>query len=289
MQKKLSTYLHSAIGVVVLFLFVLSSSAYCQEPKTGRATIVNYAQPLPTNSPHSLNVWCEYVFSGQPISCTVEIGSFPNWNSGGHLHNTGRLGSTISPAIGPAPGTFTLTTTAVAQEECLLVCPQPTAENTCDGPSFWVGDGWPDVNLLWTGEHTDVMYYNGAPPTPGAPNNNHGTIDHNHYMQSGPALDLLDAVNTYRNTHGYPPPPQPPLVCVNDQSLPWGGLFDVNQNWMGPHDSHRVGTSADVNKASGQCPYDLVLSEMESACEQNNANPLSTGIHNPGPHVHCEW
>ena len=38
------------------------------------------------------------------------------------------------------------------------------------------------------------------------------------------------------------------VVHFNDMSLPWGGLFDVNQNWRLPHRGHRYGTNADVSK-----------------------------------------
>lgn len=33
---------------------------------------------------------------------------------------------------------------------------------------------------------------------------------------------------------------------VNDMSLEWGGLFDVQNNWSPPHSQHRVGIHADI-------------------------------------------
>jgi hypothetical protein len=36
-------------------------------------------------------------------------------------------------------------------------------------------------------------------------------------------------------------------LCVNDLSLPWGGLFDIGNNWGPPHGLHRIGKSADFN------------------------------------------
>jgi hypothetical protein len=35
-------------------------------------------------------------------------------------------------------------------------------------------------------------------------------------------------------------------IRVNDISLDNGGLFDVNNNWSNPHQSHRMGTNADI-------------------------------------------
>jgi len=47
------------------------------------------------------------------------------------------------------------------------------------------------------------------------------------------------------------------LIRVNDTSLEWGGLFDVDNNWTPPHTQHRVGIHADVeidsNDVLGSC------------------------------------
>ena len=34
---------------------------------------------------------------------------------------------------------------------------------------------------------------------------------------------------------------------LNDFSLVWGGLFDINNNWSTDHKSHRFGQDADIN------------------------------------------
>jgi hypothetical protein len=33
---------------------------------------------------------------------------------------------------------------------------------------------------------------------------------------------------------------------VNDMSLPWGGLYDIGNNWSTPHRTHRLGFEADI-------------------------------------------
>jgi len=40
-------------------------------------------------------------------------------------------------------------------------------------------------------------------------------------------------------------------IAVNDMSLPYGGIFDLNQNWQGPHFSHSQGTAVDVRGNGG--------------------------------------
>lgn len=37
-------------------------------------------------------------------------------------------------------------------------------------------------------------------------------------------------------------------IRINDLSLPQGGLFDINNNWMLPHSWHRLGKSVDVSR-----------------------------------------
>ncbi|MEK7287395.1 MAG: hypothetical protein AAB091_02375, partial [Elusimicrobiota bacterium] len=37
---------------------------------------------------------------------------------------------------------------------------------------------------------------------------------------------------------------------INDMSLVFGGLFDVNHDWKPPHNLHRVGRSVDVDRCA---------------------------------------
>jgi hypothetical protein len=48
-----------------------------------------------------------------------------------------------------------------------------------------------------------------------------------------------------------------PVLYLNDASLEWGGLFDVNGNWQtGYHSKHRMGRVIDIraNTAPGAMP-----------------------------------
>lgn len=67
--------------------------------------------------------------------------------------------------------------------------------------------------------------------------------DHNHYGTS----DLIDAIYAialnYVDRGGE-------IIWINDMSLPWGGLFDINGDWEPPHDSHRIGENVDL---AGRC------------------------------------
>ena len=39
-------------------------------------------------------------------------------------------------------------------------------------------------------------------------------------------------------------------VGINDMSLPRGGLFDLNGDWITPHQTHREGKNADIRSTN---------------------------------------
>jgi len=38
------------------------------------------------------------------------------------------------------------------------------------------------------------------------------------------------------------------ILTITDMSLPWGGLFDVDETWTPPHTRHRNGRSVDISR-----------------------------------------
>lgn len=65
-------------------------------------------------------------------------------------------------------------------------------------------------------------------------------------------------------------------LSINDLSLLWGGLFDINNDWSPPHQTHRFGTDADINRVDGggvfaNCPDDEMLEQ--SIKETNRSLP----------------
>lgn len=85
----------------------------------------------------------------------------------------------------------------------------------------------------------------GDPPHP-HPHNHYGTSTFNKVLEKI-AQQYYDEFSCYEEaedgTHlGYQP------IGVNDMSLPYGGVFDVNQNWKTPHSSpgHHKGLAADI-------------------------------------------
>jgi hypothetical protein len=67
------------------------------------------------------------------------------------------------------------------------------------------------------------------------------TLAHNHYGTSEVGNGALAIAKTIFKEFGK-------KISINDMSLPWGGLFDINGDWLTPHTSHRRGMSVDINR-----------------------------------------
>jgi hypothetical protein len=93
----------------------------------------------------------------------------------------------------------------------------------------------------------------------------------NHYLTSGAIAELKDLANIYTalNPGG--------ILYLNDASLVWGGLFDVdvvNSPWSRPHAGHQKGTSLDIRAANsgpnneGSVPATLFSKFIKDATNQ---------------------
>ncbi|MBI4716123.1 MAG: hypothetical protein HY760_09360 [Nitrospirae bacterium] len=70
-------------------------------------------------------------------------------------------------------------------------------------------------------------------------------------------------------------------LSINDLSLSWGGLFDINNDWVLPHQTHRFGTDADINRTDGggvftNCPDDKDL--IQSIDKVNRLLPVGKAV-----------
>lgn len=102
-------------------------------------------------------------------------------------------------------------------------------------------DGKPNDTMVAIGYQVPP----GDPPHP-HPNNHYATSEFNKALEKI-AQQYYDEFSCYEDaedgTHlGYQP------IGVNDMSLPYGGVFDVYQNWKTPHSSpgHHKGLAADI-------------------------------------------
>ncbi|MEW6068696.1 MAG: hypothetical protein AB1610_10455 [Nitrospirota bacterium] len=65
-------------------------------------------------------------------------------------------------------------------------------------------------------------------------------LTENHYGTENTLWLLLDLAMGYFETGSG-------TLRINDISLEWGGLFDIDANWATPHKSHRTGKNVDVD------------------------------------------
>ncbi len=78
----------------------------------------------------------------------------------------------------------------------------------------------------------------------GGTQNHHGPPgwqeDHNHFCMPEVANAIFEIAEEYVDSGGE-------RIYINDLSLPYGGLFDIEGNWQTPHSEHRLGNNADIS------------------------------------------
>ena len=72
------------------------------------------------------------------------------------------------------------------------------------------------------------------------------TPDNNHWIQAEAADSLQRAAGAFRSAEWNR---GREVMRMNDISLPFGGLFDIDGNWRSPHGSHRTGKDVDIENA----------------------------------------
>jgi hypothetical protein len=169
-----------------------------------------------------------------PEGCTVNFKVEPVENSGGHSHHDdSRRKGTVTPP--------TLTIPAGSLEPVYALY----SSSDISGQEKIIAE----VNGVKKGETTiqvkvpDLMpldslsWYNltGADAISSHPANHYGT-NSTKVAVYNMASDYWNEIRT--------------RLGINDMSLEWGGLFDVNENWSSPHSLHRTGESVDIDRCA---------------------------------------
>ena len=77
----------------------------------------------------------------------------------------------------------------------------------------------------------------------------------NHYGTPGTNSSLSSIAQEYRSKTG-------DRLYINDQSLTWGGLFDISGQWSPPHAEHRDGKKADISATSETLKHEETFVEI---------------------------
>jgi hypothetical protein len=80
--------------------------------------------------------------------------------------------------------------------------------------------------------------------------------NHNHHLTNAAALIIWRLAADYYNNQVLNGVTSPTLLHLNDASLKWGGVFDIDADWVPEHKEHRRGTVVDVraNSSPGAIP-----------------------------------
>lgn len=142
-------------------------------------------------------------------------------------------------------------------------------------------------NDIYWSDHPEIWEQVGGNTT------NHGSNQYNHWMKSYPAYSLFYCTYEYLSVY-----PQG-KICTNDMSLPFGGVFDINQNWNAPHTFHKKGDTVDVpTTLAAQCPSNYKVPDgnrtafLNMCIESHNALPESgncAGSCIESNHIHFRW
>lgn len=216
------------------------------------------------------------VFTGLPIpNCPAAIELYPHQQTGGHCHTDGQR--PVEYPAGAVPRIVTGNTGA-------------------DGLQFVVQHTWPEAS-----GGIDVVFYS---TVPGCPFYNDHTVKFIHCvfedvyseLGTGTGYGLIGSLTEHPSNHfgtdallgklaalgvDFHAADSTTNLGYNDMSLPWGGAFDLNQNWRAPHCGHRIGKAIDIrtrtlNKAK--------RTRLESLLKKHGFGIYK---HADGSHWHC--
>ncbi|MFZ5522902.1 MAG: hypothetical protein ACOY9D_02295 [Pseudomonadota bacterium] len=102
-----------------------------------------------------------------------------------------------------------------------------------------------------------------------------GRHDSNHYLTTKAAERLLVIAINYHHLY-----PQAPVLHINDASLMWGGVFDLDADWDIPHEEHMRGTVVDIraNSNTGAIPP----ANFDTFIRLAKLSKVNAKIHSPG-------
>lgn len=194
--------------------------------------------------------------SNQPVNgVKIEIIDSVEAQSGWHSHGPDddqrRLGSyqgdvNVSCAAGSGPGKMVCTTGSDGKIEFDYLAPSVAGTHqlaaSCVGvtcnlpPSVELDVLIQDLVAIEAPPASAAQYLYIGEPKSQAQKDIH---PYRHYLQQD-ALDILEEIGW-----AYSERVEEPL-CINDASLPWGGIFDLGGLWQGPHATHSCGKGVDI-------------------------------------------
>jgi hypothetical protein len=186
-------------------------------------------RPVGTGGNNKSTVTITARMNGKPLpGVPVQLMARPVQNSGGHIHDGDRPVGSFSVKSGKTGGDGKFVSIYTASQfggiEQIIVTAAGVTDSVADTVKVE-----PLVQFSGAGDYVLKGSTTSHPE--------------NHYFASQSAVShLISAADKFDtsafNTTG--------IMRLNDMSLPWGGLFDIKQNWKPPHNLHRIGRSVDI-------------------------------------------
>lgn len=78
---------------------------------------------------------------------------------------------------------------------------------------------------------------------------------------------------------------------MNDMSLPFGGVFDINQNWSPPHFQHSTAGAVDIrgNTALYAVPNSQQPEFRQICVDKGAILAITEAPGTSNQHIYCEW
>jgi hypothetical protein len=170
--------------------------------------------------------------------------------------------------------TFYLRSSQVGQQEVVVACPQRW-DGICGTTNVIVG-------------YQDIYYVEEKPEWVhvGFTSEHGGSNAFNHWMTSNAAYMIWYTTTNFRAQF-----PDVGRIAINDMSLPFGGIFDLKQNWQGSHFNHSRGTSVDVRNNGGpnSVPHAHTRRFMDGCGWFGATIVLLEDEYGSNRHIHCQW
>jgi len=265
--------------------FAAAVSGDCTQPG-GVNTDATMPFAVTSSAEGARNVLCDIDFrcedANNPGSfffgCEITLALAPVANSGFHDHaSPPRPTGTLNPAIDttPSSGDPKITTQYTATEvsgkvtltaSARLIC-CPTA--TFDDISFdLITKHTPTLATLAPAAHYDLI-----------------GVTNNHGINHGGTDGLL--ILTYELARLFSARFPGKKLSLNDMSLPWGGVFDINGNWGPDHAWHRYGLDIDI-RSFDRTPQEAASLQLLSELLGFSRFIIHPATE-PSPHFHLKF
>jgi hypothetical protein len=202
-------------------------------------------------------------------------------NTNAHFHDDpNHVYSSVSPTnayddTGSGYVNLTLSTSIIGQAEGIAVWCWNDNGEVYSEYDHAVGYS----NIYWN-YHPEIWVQTGGNTT------NHGDNSYNHWMTTNAAYGIYYTSYQYLQNH-----PEQGYFGQNDEGLPFGGKFDIKDNWQSPHITHDWGTAADIrgNTAMYAVPNQY-QQEFINDCQNFQAiETIIEYVGTPAQHIHCRW